>query len=171
MVDCGALCQPALPKSKRLLTRAEKMSRFRKILPLAALLIGFSTASVYAECDCAQTSDRRAFKCADAVFIGTAIDGGRTTAVDVGVVFKGKPQQQIVVSSADGDCYFSFQAHREYVFYVYRGTDATTEYLAVWKTSACSHSFALDTPGAAAEIAQLRHRAWWWRLPLSGWCR
>jgi hypothetical protein len=119
-----------------------------------------------AECDCAEVSNKDSFKCHRAVFVGSVLEDGDATRVVVEEVFKGRLPVEVIVS-AMGECRIWFQAGRRYLFEVYyEEADQST-----LRTSICSHTRALDDPRTIARVAELRHRAWWWRLPLSGWCR
>jgi hypothetical protein len=146
--------------------------RTLKQLLIAGLLCGLPL-SARAECDCAKTSARASFKCHDAVFIGTTteIAGLRFASVTVNEVFKGRVQHDVVVAGVEGDCgYVQLDPNRQYLFHAVRDGEASDDLFEVWTITICGLPLPADEPRGALRIAQLRRRAWWWRLPLSGWC-
>jgi hypothetical protein len=139
-----------------------------------AILVA-AAASAHAECDCAQISGKRLFQCSDAVFIGqTTEDAGPFAAqITVKKVFKGRVQHDVVVAGVDGDCGYSvsFEPHRDYLFHARRGEGASGGLLELWRISICAPPLPAGEARVGVLITDLRRRAWWWKLPLSGWCR
>ena len=137
-------------------------------------LICALSLSARAECDCAETSPRESFKCHDAVFIGTTTEDASFWGANVTVtkVFKGRVQHHVVAAGVEGDCgYVQFEPNRQYLFHAVRGGEASADRLELWIITTCARPLPADEPRGASRIAELRRRAWWWRLPLSGWCR
>jgi hypothetical protein len=134
------------------------------LLALAASSLSIA-AGAFAECDCAEVSNKQSFKCHRAVFIGTVVEGSFISNVEVEEVFKGQLPNSVLVDTS-GECRIWFEKGKRYLFEIYNEADSST-----LKTSICSHTRPLEDRRTLALIAELRRWAWWWRLPLSGVCR
>jgi len=131
------------------------------------------TMPVRAECDCAQIPEKHLYQCSDAVFIGHTTEVVPFAAqITVSKVFKGRVEEHVVVAAVTGDCGYgvSFEPDREYLFHVQRGEAATDSQLEMWRISMCTPALRTDESPGASGVASLRRYAWWWKLPLSGWC-
>jgi hypothetical protein len=140
----------------------------RPVVLLAVAASLFIAVWVAAECDCAYASNKQSFKCHRAVFVGTVVSGDgyfAPASVHVEETFKGTLPKTVNVSSGGG-CGFSLAEGQTYLLETFEGEDGLT-----LKTSVCSHTRPVEDPRAVQAIAELRRRAWWWRLPFSGFCR
>ena len=140
------------------------MTTGARSMVLAVVGVLAIAANALGECDCAGVTNKESFKCHRAVFIGIALDGGYFSRVEVQKVFKGKLAKIVEVNSGDG-CDLFLTAGQAYLFELYGGEDGSA-----MKTSICSHTWPLDDPRAVVAVRQLQRRAWWWRLPFSGFC-
>jgi hypothetical protein len=138
----------------------------RRSALLALVLSGFIAANARAECDCAEVSNKESFKCHRAVFVGSVLDAGPAARIAVKEIFKGRLPAEVFVDSS-GECRLFFEPGRSYLIEVFDDDRDRS----VLRTSICSHTRPLDDIATANRVAELRRRAWWWRLPLSGWCR
>ena len=142
------------------------MRRIASLFVFSSLLLALASRPTRAECDCAASTNKDLFKCSSAVFTGKVTGGGVASRVEVHRVFKGRVARDVVFDWA-GECGIILADGEEYLFYAYDRRDGGR----LWRTSICAHTRRVSDKRASAALAELERKAWWWRLPLSGFCR